>query len=178
MNITRAEHRRRASRRVRRRRTISAAIAVALIGVGVAAVAWTRVPPSSPEVAETTASATPTPTPTPSPTATPLTPAQSLLASSSDPNTCAVSFAGDGITLDPQLQAQGARYQNLPIPHAEGRVFAGWYEAASDATALTQSARRNGAGGSRWHGNGSLRVIAGNERLEPRRPQATGPIIS
>ena len=40
-------------------------------------------------------------------------------------------------------------------------------------------ARRNGAGGNDlgWHGNGSLHVIAGNERLQPRRPQATGPII-
>jgi len=143
MNTTRAEHRRRASRRLRRKRTISAVIAVALIGAGVAAVALTRIPEAPPVTEDTSASATPSETPTPTPT--PLTPAQALLATSTDPQSCAVSFAGDGIALAPQLQTQGVRYQNLPIPRVDGRVFAGWYDAATDATAKTQSARLNGA---------------------------------
>ncbi|OZD56748.1 xylanase [Rhodococcus sp. 06-1477-1B] len=144
MNIhTRAEHRRRASRRIRRRRTISAVIAVALIGAGVAAVALTRGPGVPPVADEASPSASPSASPTPTPT--PLTPAQALLATSTDPNACAVSFEGDGIALDPQLQTQGVRYQNLPIPRADGRVFAGWYDATADATAMTQTARVNGA---------------------------------
>ncbi|WP_394685789.1 polysaccharide deacetylase family protein [uncultured Microbacterium sp.] len=145
MNTTRAEHRRRAIRRTRRRRTLSAVIAVALVGAGVAAIALTRAPEAPLVADDTAASATPLVTPTPTPTPTPLTPAQSLLAGSTDPNACAVSFAGDGIALDPQLEPQGARYQNLPIPHADGRVFAGWYDTATAASAMTQTARLNGA---------------------------------
>ncbi|MDZ5146181.1 polysaccharide deacetylase family protein [Microbacterium testaceum] len=143
MNTTRAEHRRRASRRLRRKRVISAVIAVALVGAGICAVALTLGPEAPPATDEAVASATPSETPTPTPT--PLTPAQALLATSADPQSCAVSFAGDGIALDPQLQTQGVRYQNLPIPRAEGRVFAGWYDAAADAAAMTQTARLNGA---------------------------------
>ncbi len=143
MNTTRAEHRRRAARRTRRRRTISAVIAVALIGAGVVAIALTRTPEAPLVADDTSVSAAPTETPTP--TATPLTPAQALLAGSTDPHACAVSFAGDGIALDPQLQTQGARYQNLPIPRADGRVFAGWYDDATAASAMTQTARLNGA---------------------------------
>lgn len=140
MTVTRAEHRRRTSRRVRLRRTIVATAAVVLIAGGVAAFALTRGPSSAP-TAEPEASSQPTPSPTP----TPLSPAEALLASTSDPRACAVSFDGDGIALDPQVQTQNDRYDALPLPRADGRVFAGWYATAADATALNTDERVNGA---------------------------------
>lgn len=145
MTTTRAARRRRASRRVRARRTLVATVAVALIAGAVTAFALTRGPAAVDET--TAASGTPTssPTPTPTPTPTPLTAAERLLATTSDPNACAVSFAGDGIALDPELQTRGVRYAALPLPRAEGRVFAGWYPTVADAQALTLSARVNGA---------------------------------
>ena len=140
--ITRAQRRRRASRRVRQRRTIAAVIAVALIVGAVGVFALLRQPPSPP-VAEREPSASSTPTPTP--TATPLTAAEKLLSTTGDPKACAVSFAGDGIALDPQLETQDALYRKLPIPRSDGRVFAGWYPTAADATAMSTAARVTGA---------------------------------
>lgn len=143
MTTTRADRRRRASRRVRARRTLVATVAVALIAGSVAAFALTRGPVAPAETAVATAAASLTPTPTPTPT--PLTPSERLLATTSDPHACAVSFVGDGIALDPELQTQGVRYAALPLPRADGRVFAGWYPTAADAQALTLSTRVNGA---------------------------------
>jgi hypothetical protein len=140
--VTRAQRRRRASRRVRLRRTIAAVIAVVLIVGAVGALALLRESSGRP-VAETEPSSPSTPSPTP--TATPLTAAQKLLSTTSDPKACAVSFAGDGIAADPQLQTQDARYGKLPIPRSDGRVFAGWYTSAADASAMSVGARVNGA---------------------------------
>lgn len=143
MTTTRADRRRRASRRVRARRTLVATVAVALIAGSVAAFALTRGPVAPAETAVATAAASLTPTPTPTPT--PLTPSERLLATTTDPHACAVSFVGDGIALDPELQTQGVRYAALPLPRADSRVFAGWYPTAADAQALTLSTRVNGA---------------------------------
>jgi hypothetical protein len=89
------------------------------------------------------APSTPAATVTPSPTA--LSPAEALLATTTDPNACAVTFAGDGITDAPQLQTQGARYAGLPIPARPGLVFAGWYPTPEAAVATDAVARVNGA---------------------------------
>ncbi len=142
MTVTRAEHRRRLSRRVRLRRTIVATAAVALIVGGVTVLALTRGPSTAP-VADTTPSSSSSGTPTPPPP--PASPAQELLRTATDPKACAVSFVGDGITLDPELQTQDLRYEKLPLPRADGRVFAGWYSSAADATALNTDGRINGA---------------------------------
>ena len=142
--VTRAQRRRRSSRRVRLRRTIAAVVAVALIAGGVSLFAVLRGSTGLP-VAETPPTPSPTSTPTPTPTPTPLTAAQKLLSTTTDPRACAVSFAGEGIALDPQLQTQDLRFDKLPIPRAEGRVFAGWYASTADAAALTLAARVNGA---------------------------------
>lgn len=142
MTLTRAQQRRRSARRARMRRSIIAVAAIALIAGGVATFALLRLPVSAP-VAEVTP--TPTSEPTPTPTPTPLTPTQKLLSGTTDPTACAVSFAGDAIAIDPQLQSEGARYAALPIPRQDGRVFAGWYATAADAAALTLPARINGA---------------------------------
>ncbi|MFS0792664.1 polysaccharide deacetylase family protein [Microbacterium sp. 1P10AE] len=119
-------------------------IAVVLIVGAVGALALLRESSGQP-VAETEPSSPSTPTPSPTPTAPPLTAAQKLLSTTSDPKACAVSFAGDGITADPQLQTQDARYEKLPIPRSDGRVFAGWYTSAADASAMSVAARVNGA---------------------------------
>lgn len=74
-----------------------------------------------------------------------LTPAQQLIADADNPLACAVSFAGDGAPADPQLQWQNGLYVALPIPSADGRVFAGWYPTEADAAALTIDARVNGS---------------------------------
>ncbi|MBQ9916840.1 MAG: polysaccharide deacetylase family protein [Microbacterium sp.] len=142
--VTRAQRRRLTSRRVRLRRTIVAVVAVALIAGGVSLFAVLRGSTGLP-VAETPPTPSPTSTPTPTPTPTPLTAAQQLLSTTTDAGACAVSFAGEGIALDPQLQTQDLRFDKLPIPRAEGRVFAGWYASAADAAALTLTARVNGA---------------------------------
>jgi hypothetical protein len=99
---------------------------------------------------EATADASPSPTPespspSPTPEPTPLTASEALLATTADPEACAVDFAGDGFTLDPVLQTQGALYAGLPIPRAEGRVFAGWYASAADAATLAIGGRVNGS---------------------------------
>lgn len=141
MTITRAQ-RRRTSRRVRLRRTVVASVAVALIAGGVTVFALTR-GPATPVPSAT--GAAPSESTVPTPSTTPLTPAERLLASSTDPDACAVSFTGDGIALDPQLQTQGVLYAGLPLPRAEGRVFAGWYATADDAAQLSIAGRVNGA---------------------------------
>lgn len=75
----------------------------------------------------------------------PLTPAQQLVADDGDPHACAVTFSGDGIALDLQLQYQESLYAGLPIPAQDGRVFAGWYPSVADAEAQNTAARVNGA---------------------------------
>jgi len=90
-------------------------------------------------------SAAASPTVSPTPTPPPRTPAQELLAGASDPAACAVTFTGDGITAEPQLQVQGALYAGLPLPRQEGRVFAGWYASAEDAAGFAIGGRVNGA---------------------------------
>ncbi|MCT2087499.1 polysaccharide deacetylase family protein [Microbacterium enclense] len=140
---TRAQRRRRMSRRARLRRTITALVAVALLVGGVTAFAVLRDPATPSAETKPTATAPSPPAPTPLPT--PLTPAQKLLGTTSDPTACAVSFAGDGLALDPQLETQDLRYDRLPIPQTDGRVFAGWYSTAADAAALSIPGRVNGA---------------------------------
>lgn len=143
MTITRAQHRRRVSRRTRARRTLVAAVAVVLIAGGVTAFALTRDPAASPLADAPSSSDSPSATPTPTPT--PLTAAEQLLATTTDAKACAVSFQGDGISIAPALQTEGTRYQALPIPRSDGRVFAGWYATPADAAAMTLPARLNGA---------------------------------
>ncbi|MDQ1074521.1 polysaccharide deacetylase family protein [Microbacterium sp. SORGH_AS_0969] len=112
-----------------------------LIAGGVTAFALTR-GASTPTADGTTA---PSVEDTPTPTPTPKTASEQLLATTTDPKACAVSFAGDGIALAPQLQTQDTLYAALPLPQADGRVFAGWYETAADAAAMTLPARVNGS---------------------------------
>jgi len=140
MITTRAQRPRRVSRRARRRRAVLAFVAVVAIAGGVTAFALTRGPASTP-----VATAAASPSPTPKPSLTPPTAAQALLARSNDPKACAVSYAGDGIAIAPQLQTEGVRYENVPIPHADGRVFGGWYDTAADADTMNLAARINGA---------------------------------
>ena len=141
MTTTRAQHRRRITRRTRLRRTLVATTAIVLIAGGVSAFALTR-GTSTPTADGTTA---PSVEDTPTPTPTPKTASEQLLATTTDPKACAVSFAGDGIALAPQLETQDALYAALPLPQADGRVFAGWYETAADAAAMTLPARVNGS---------------------------------
>lgn len=75
----------------------------------------------------------------------PLTPAQQLIADADDPLACAVTFVGEAVPADPVLQRQDALYQGLPIPVAEGRVFAGWYATDVAAGSFDAAARVNGA---------------------------------
>ncbi|MGP3533343.1 polysaccharide deacetylase family protein [Microbacterium sp. RD1] len=125
-----------------RRRGVAVAVAVVVVVAALAggAAAFLLMRPAGAEVAST-----PTPDPSPTPTPTPLTPAEALLATTTDVNACVVSFSGDGIALDPLLQTQGALYAALPIPRQDGRVFAGWYASAADAAAFAIPARVNGA---------------------------------
>jgi transposase len=74
-----------------------------------------------------------------------LTAAEQLLAGSDDPLACAVTFTGEGAPGEPVLQRQDALYHDLPLPTADGRVFAGWYASAEDAASLNTAARVNGA---------------------------------
>lgn len=111
----------------------------ALVGGALVAKAWlvptvqaAAIPPATPE------STTPPPAPL-------LTPAQELLATTDDPLACAVTFHTESAEIDPMLQTTGQRYAALPIPQAEGQVFAGWYDSAESAAALTQTSRLNGA---------------------------------
>ncbi len=116
----------------------AAAIAAALLLTGALSACAAGTAPA-PTASAPVASASPTPTPTP------LTPAEALLATTDDPAACAVSFTGEAITLDPQLQTGGRLYAGLPIPRAEGLVFAGWYPSEADAAAAGIPTRINGA---------------------------------
>lgn len=143
MTGNRAE--RRATRRVRRARTIAVVIAaVVVLGLGGAALTFALTQGSAAQEepsAEPIADVTPTPTPTP----TPLTPAEELLASTDDPAACAVSFVVDGAAIAPQLQTQGALYTPLPIPSMDEHAFGGWYATPEDAAAYAIPGRVNGS---------------------------------
>jgi hypothetical protein len=123
---------------------VSAAILTAAVVATVVAFAMVRAAPA-PEEQAAPLTAPPSPTRPPTPTPTPLSPAEALLAGASDPSACAVSFLGDGLALEPQLQTQGALYAGLPTPRQDGRVFAGWYASAADAAVFAVPARVNGA---------------------------------
>ena len=137
----------RASARVRRRRRLVTFIAAIVAVVAIVATVWvvattragqdtaTAQPPSG-SSDESTA---------PTPSATPLTASEELLATTDDPNACAVSFAGDGVTDAPMLQTQGVLYAGLPVPSRDGLVFAGWYATAEDAAAFAIPGRVNGS---------------------------------
>ncbi|KRA26043.1 xylanase [Microbacterium sp. Root61] len=129
---------------MRRRRTFTIA-GIAVVVAAAVAVAVVVVPRMT--AATTGAEATPTPTVsrTPLPEKPPLTPAEQLLARSADPNLCAVTFTGDGVTDAPVLEWQGALYEHLPIPARDGLVFGGWYSTPEDAAAFTTAQRVNAA---------------------------------
>ncbi|WP_230206558.1 polysaccharide deacetylase family protein [Microbacterium gorillae] len=74
-----------------------------------------------------------------------LSDSQRLVVASGDPTGCAVDFTGDGISEPPRVERIGQRYERLPIPRAEGRVFAGWYADAASAQARDGAGRINGA---------------------------------
>lgn len=137
-------------RRMRWARVVAVlALALVIVGGGITVLALANNVGGLPEP-QASASADPThtaPSRTPAPALTlpPLSPAEKLLAASGDPNTCAVTFAGDAIAVAPRLEAQGALYQHLPIPQREGFVFGGWYTTPHDAAAFTVSHRINGA---------------------------------
>ena len=135
------------SARVRRRRPrrirgilLLASTLVVLVAAGVAL--WWALS-SSARAPQVGPSASPTASSTPS--ATVLSPAEALLATTEDPNACAVEFTGDGVSDAPQLQFQDTRYEALPIPARDGLVFGGWYPTADAAAALDASVRVNGA---------------------------------
>ena len=134
----------RTSARVRRRRFFAVLIA-ALVVIGGTAAAMTAIALSRTPDASAAPSPSATAAPSPTPTPTPLTPSEQLLASTDDPNACAVSFEGDGIADAPQLQTQGALYNALPIPARDGAVFAGWYATPADAASFNIPARVNGS---------------------------------
>jgi len=141
MNTTRRQRRARHPRRRGRYVVATIVVAVALVVAAVVTIAIVRSYAADAPVAAPAITATTAPTPTP----TPLTPAEALLATTTDPAACAVSFAGDQIVDAPQLQTQGVLYRSLPIPQRDGAVFAGWYATPEDAAAFTVGARINGA---------------------------------
>ena len=129
----------------RRASTVAFIVGAAVLVLGGAAVAvffWMN-GASAGQAPQATHTSTPSPTPTPEPT--PLSPTEQLLADADNPLACAVSFAGDGIVLEPMLQWQNGLYVALPIPAQDGLVFAGWYPSAADAAAFASTARINGA---------------------------------
>ena len=139
----------RPSARVRRRRLFAgvagAVVVLAVVGGTIAAVSFAR---AGADARATQAAAPPTapassPEATPEPT--PLTPEDELLATTSDPAACVVSFTGEGVADAPMLQTQGALYTDLPIPAREGLVFAGWYANPEDAAAVAIPGRINGS---------------------------------
>lgn len=143
MSTSSRDGRRRPSVRVRRRRALVATIGVAALlvvaGTITAFALSQRGAGAAPATPTTAVSSTPTPTPTP------LTPEEELLATTTDPLACAVTFSGEGIAQAPMLQTQGTLYAGLPIPARDGLVFAGWYGTPGDAAALAIPARVNGA---------------------------------
>lgn len=137
----------RPSARVRRRRLFAgvagAVVVLAAVGGTIAAVSFAR---AGAEARATQAAAPPTaPSPEATPEPTSLTPEHELLATTSDPAACVVSFTGEGVADAPMLQTQGALYADLPIPAREGLVFAGWYANPEDAAALAIPGRINGS---------------------------------
>ncbi len=136
----------RVSARVRRRRRLVAFICAAVLVAAVITTVWviaaTR---GEPDVAADLAASPTTPPPSPTPDPTPLTASQELLATTDDPDACAVSFAGEGIADQPMLQTQGSLYSGLPIPSRDGLVFAGWYATEADAAAFAVPSRVNGS---------------------------------
>ncbi|GAA5201530.1 polysaccharide deacetylase family protein [Microbacterium jejuense] len=136
----------RAPRRRRGRLFAGIAIGVVLLAAVVGTVTAIGMAGAGTDAAPA-AAATPAASPhaTPTPTPTPRTPEEQLLATTTDPAACAVSFAGDGITDAPVLQTQGTLYAGLPIPSREGQVFAGWYATPADAAALAIPGRVNGS---------------------------------
>ncbi|WP_296192464.1 polysaccharide deacetylase family protein [uncultured Microbacterium sp.] len=123
---------------------LAAALIGALAGLGLWSSGFRAVPsaagPDSTPVVLTASSPSPRLTPSSA------TPAEALLATTTDPQACAVSFAGDDpavASLAPLLETQGTRYSELPIPRRDGAVFAGWYTSAADAAAYTSPARMN-----------------------------------
>lgn len=135
----------RVSARVRRRRRlavfVSAVVLVAAVVTTVSVIAAAR--GGSDAAAAPSAAASSRATPTPS--ATPLTASQQLLETTDDPQACAVSFAGEGVTDEPIMQTQGVLYSGLPIPQRDSLVFAGWYATAADAAAFAIPSRVNGS---------------------------------
>ena len=136
----------RPSARVRRRRLFAgiagAVVLLAVVGGTIAAIGFAR---AGAEGREKDAAPAATTAPTPTPQPTPLTAEEQLLAGTTDPQACAVSFTGDGIADAPILQTQGALYAGLPIPSRDGLVFAGWYATPADAAALAIPGRVNGS---------------------------------
>lgn len=128
---------------IRRRRLLVGVIVVLVLAlvatVVVVALRALADPPAEANASQPSSTSTPTPTPTP------LSPSEALLATTDDPAACAVSFVGEGIALDPQLQTQGVLYTDLPLPLRDGFIFAGWYATEADAAALAVPARINGA---------------------------------
>ncbi len=134
------------SRHTARRRAWPLVVAsVALLAVaGAAAAVW--VLPSALASAESAAVTAPSsPRATATPTPPPLSPAQRLAADADDPTACGVSFTGDAAPADPVLEHTGQRFSALPIPRADGRVFAGWYPDAASASTHDVAQRVNGA---------------------------------
>ena len=137
-------------RQFRRRRITVAVIGVLLIAAVVALFVWIipalpSTDDASAPAASTEADADPDASASASPSAAPLTAAQQLLAGSDDPAACAVTFTGENIADAPLLQTTGALYSALPIPAAEGTVFAGWYATPEAAAAHDRLQRVNGA---------------------------------
>lgn len=121
------------------RNTLATIGIVAVVGVAAAIIIPNLPAPTAPPATQPTTQSTSTPTPT----GPPPTQAELLLEQSTDPHACAVSFAGDGIAIDPVLQTQDALFTDLPLPTRDGSVFAGWYATPQDAAAFTIAQRIN-----------------------------------
>ena len=137
----------RPSARVRRRRLfagiVGAIVLLAVIAGTVAAISLARA--GADDAGDSTAGTGAVTSASPTPAPAPLTPEEELLASTTDPAACAVSFTCEGISDAPVLQPQGALYTALPIPARDGQVFAGWYATTEDAAALSIPGRVNGS---------------------------------
>lgn len=138
--------RRRSHVDARRRRRLIMLVSACVLVAGIVAIAVTIALGHGRGSLTATVEASATPPPSPTPTATPPpTPSRALLATTDDPDACAVTFAGDGISDAPTLQTQGTLHTDLPIPASEGRVFAGWYATTDGAAALAIHDRVNGS---------------------------------
>lgn len=124
---------------------MSAAMLVAAVVTTVTVIAVNRGTPETLADPATTDAPDAAVTPDASPPPAPLTASEQLLATTEDPNACAVSFTGEGVADVPMLQTQGTLYHDLPIPARDGLVFAGWYATAADAAAFALPARVNGS---------------------------------